>query len=242
LLTGDAAVDRILGGDAPDVVQARDGIADEVTCGNGEDLAIVDVKDKVIDCETKDAPGTRRLSVRRYALLRPQGAFALRLPGGRRFFPLAGNVKIPIGATVDPQDGVVRVITARNRSGARQAALVSAGRFTVRQRGDQRPITELRLAGAFPSCPGSSTGRGVAKRRPPRKLDVDIGKNKRQRGRYEVRGSYSIAGALGTAWVTEDRCDGTFTTVRRGTVRVLNLQRKTVKILKAGQSYLARPR
>jgi Ca2+-binding RTX toxin-like protein len=239
LLIGDAGVDQLLGGDAPDVVEARDGVADEVTCGNGEDLAIVDAKDKV-DCETKDAPGARRLSVGRHALLRSQGPFALRLPGGRRFFPLAGSVKIPIGATVDPQDGVVRVVTARNRSGARQAALVSAGRFTIRQRGDQRPITELRLAGAFPSCTGSSTGRAVAKRRPPRKLDVDIGRNKRPRRRYEVRGSYSIGGAQGTAWVTEDRCDGTLTTVRSGTVRVLSLQRKTLKIVKAGQSYLAR--
>jgi hypothetical protein len=224
-------------------VQSRDGIGDdEVTCGDGGDLAIADAKDKVIDCETKDVPGVRRLSVGRYALLRSQRDFALRLPGGRRFFPLTGNVKIPIGSNVDPEDGVIGVATARNRSGARQVAQVSAGRFTVRQRGDQRPITELRLAGPAPTCPGSSRGCGVAKRRPPRKLDVDIGKNKRRRGRYEVRGTYSVGGAYGTAWVTEDRCDGTLTTVRSGTVRVLNLQRNRVKIVKAGQSYLARPR
>jgi ferric-dicitrate binding protein FerR (iron transport regulator) len=81
----------------------------------------------------------------------------------------------------------------------------------------------------------------VAKRRSSRRLDVDIVKKKRP-GRYRVRGRYSVAAAIGTAWVTEDRCDGTLTTVKSGTVRVLNLERDRTVIVKAGQSYLARPR
>jgi hypothetical protein len=154
---------------------------------------------------------------------------------------LTGTLKIPIGATVDPESSVMRLATARNRSGARQIALVSAGRFTVRQRGDRRPITELRLAGALPDCSGSS-GRGrAATPGSPRRLNVDITK-KKQRGRYAVRGKYSVAAATGTAWLTEDRCDGTLTTVKSGTVRVLNLERGRTVIVNAGHSYLARPR
>jgi hypothetical protein len=156
-------------------------------------LVIVDANDKTIDCETKDLPGARRLIVGRYALVRAKGEFGLRLPAGRRFFNLTENLKIPIGSTIDPNDSVVTLATARNRSGARQVALVSGGRFTVRQRGDRRPVTELRLAGAPPDCPVASRRQGVAKRRPPRKLDVEIGK-KKQRGRYMVRGKYSIGG------------------------------------------------
>ena len=35
-----------------DVIQARDGSADEINCGDGEDTAVVDeVEDGVIDCE-----------------------------------------------------------------------------------------------------------------------------------------------------------------------------------------------
>jgi hypothetical protein len=139
-------------------------------------LVIVDANDKTIDCETKDLPGARRLIVGRYALVRAKGEFGLRLPAGRRFFNLTENLKIPIGSTIDPNDSVVTLATARNRSGARQVALVSGGRFTVRQRGDRRPVTELRLAGAPPDCPVASRRQGVAKRRPPRKLDVEIGK------------------------------------------------------------------
>jgi Ca2+-binding RTX toxin-like protein len=240
-LVGDLGPDRLLGGDAPDIVQARDGIADEVACGDGDDLVIADPKDKAIDCETRDVPGARRLIVGRYALLRPEGKFALQLPGGRRFFDLTGTLRIPIGSTIDPENSVVRLATAKNRSGARQVALVAGGRFRVRQRGDRRPITELRLAEAFPDCPRSSRARRFAKRRPARKLELDIGKNKVPRRRYEVRGKYSVAGATGTAWVTEDRCDGTLTTVRSGAVRVQNLARNRTKIVKAGQSYLARP-
>jgi hypothetical protein len=49
--------------------------------------------------------------------------------------------------------------------------------------------------------------------------------DKRKRGKFRVRGRYSIGGAVGTAWLTEDRCDGTFTRVDSGAVRVDDLVR-----------------
>jgi Ca2+-binding RTX toxin-like protein len=240
-IDGNLDPDRLLGGDAPDVIRSRDGVADEVACGDGGDLVIADDRDKLIECETVDRPSARRLTVGKYALVLPQGEFRLRLPEGRRFFALAENLKIPIRSTIDPEAGVVRLATARNRAGARQIASVSAGRFTVRQRGDRRPVTELRLAGGSPRCRGSSGGRGRAKRPPPPKLAVDVAKNKR-RVRYAVLGEYSLAAATGTAWVTEDRCDGTLTRVTSGTVQVRDFGRdRTVKV-RAGTSYLARAR
>ena len=66
--------------------------------------------------------------------------------------------------------------------------------------------------------------------------------DKRKPGRYRVRGRYSIGAATGTAWVTEERCEGTFTRVRSGVVRVRDLERKRTQVLHAGESYLARPR
>ncbi len=45
------------GGEGRDVIRARDGSADEVNCGPGDDVAVVDdVEDGVFDCETVRAP------------------------------------------------------------------------------------------------------------------------------------------------------------------------------------------
>lgn len=243
LIDGNLGADRLLGGDAPDVVRARDGVRDEViACGDGGDLVIADDNDKTVECETVDRPSTHRVAVRRYALLEAQGEFGLRLPQGLRYFPLVENVKIPIGSTLDPKKGVLQVATARNRTGGQQFASVSEGRFMVLQRGDRRPVTELQLAGPLPDCRGSSARQRAAKRRPPRKLRVDERKNKRKVVRLVVRGKYSTAAPRGTAWMTEDRCDGTLTRVESGSVRVTDLVRHKVVTVRAGKEYLARAR
>jgi Putative metal-binding motif/RTX calcium-binding nonapeptide repeat (4 copies) len=52
-LTGLAGADTLLGGGGNDVIQARDGAADTVSCGTGDDRAVVDPADQVAgDCET----------------------------------------------------------------------------------------------------------------------------------------------------------------------------------------------
>lgn len=42
------------------------------------------------------------------------------------------------------------------------------------------------------------------------------------------------------AWLTQDRCDGTLTTVKRGIVSVRDFKRRRTVSVKAGHSYLAR--
>jgi hypothetical protein len=44
----------------------------------------------------------------------------------------------------------------------------------------------------------------------------------------------------GTAWLTKNTCSGTLTRVRSGSVRVRDLTRRRTRVLRAGQSYLAR--
>ncbi|HVO52781.1 MAG TPA: hypothetical protein VMT37_00055 [Solirubrobacterales bacterium] len=51
-IDGGAGRDRISGGDGDDRISARDGFADVVDCGPGEDVATVDSKDTVRNCET----------------------------------------------------------------------------------------------------------------------------------------------------------------------------------------------
>jgi Ca2+-binding RTX toxin-like protein len=52
-LTGLGGADTLTGGVGNDVIQARDGVADTVSCGTGDDRAVVDPADQVSpDCET----------------------------------------------------------------------------------------------------------------------------------------------------------------------------------------------
>lgn len=48
-----------IGGDGDDLIQARDGSEDEINCGPGEDIAVVDGSEEgVLDCETLIEPNT----------------------------------------------------------------------------------------------------------------------------------------------------------------------------------------
>jgi Ca2+-binding RTX toxin-like protein len=241
LITGKAGPDVLDGGDAPDLIWARDGDADAVDCGDDGDLAIVDRGDTVRGCKWIDQGGKRRLTVGRSALVRAvRREFGLRLPVGQRFYELEDPVKIPIGSTIDAREGEIWLGTAKNSTGARQEISASRGVFKVRQQSGKRPVTELRLVGSLAACGRSATVRRVPKDQPVPRLATRV--DKRKPGRYRVRGRYSIGAATGTAWVTEERCEGTFTRVRSSVVRVRDLERKRTQVLHAGESYLARPR
>jgi hypothetical protein len=76
-------------------------------------------------------------------------------------------------------------------------------------------------------------------------MQIDKGKRparKRARQRARVRGKHSIGAAFGTKWITEERCNGTFTKVLSGVVRVRDLGRKRTVVVRKGHSYLARAR
>ena len=60
------------------------------------------------------------------------------------------------------------------------------------------------------------------------------------KGKFRTNGKYSSATVRGTIWLVQDRCDGTLTTVKRGTVSVRDIKRKKTVSVKAGHSYLAR--
>ena len=251
------------GGGAPDIVRAHDGARRQRRLRKWVDLAIADGQDEVIECETVDRPGERGPIVGRFARVRQDSGFRLRLPQGRRFFPLAQNVKIPFESTVDPKDDAVRLVTARNRAGARQVASVSLGRFGVHQEGGRRPVTELRLEGSLPDCRGSSTRPRRAKRAArssPRRLLVEVGKHgpaaknseraalsaargkRRRGGNVRARGRYSWGSSFGTKWLTEERCNGTLTKVISGTVLVRDFGLRRTVTVRPGKPYLARSR
>jgi hypothetical protein len=61
-------------------------------------------------------------------------------------------------------------------------------------------------------------------------------------GRFRTRGRYTAGTVLGTQWTTTDRCDGTQIAVQLHSVLVSDLVKHITVLVKAGRSYLARPR
>jgi Ca2+-binding RTX toxin-like protein len=238
VIDGGAGTDQLAGGTGADVLRSRDGVRDTVSCGQESDLAIVDLKDVVRDCELVDRGRRRRARLGRDVLVAPaRGANTFRLPESARFVPLRERLALPVGADVDSSAGTVTLTTAKAGGGAAQAEFYG-GSFTVGQ-SRRDPETEVRLTGGdFRRCPKRGARRAAAAALPVRHLWGRV--SKMRKGRFRARGRYSAAGVRGTVWLVQDRCDGTLTRVISGRVVVEDLVRHKRVVLRAGQRYLAR--
>lgn len=183
-----------------------------------------------------------------------QGTVIVTLPGGSAGASQAGAggpvllkdaAQLPVRSIVDTTHGKITLESAAAARGGRtQTGEFFNGSFQLIQRRSSRPVTEMVLkGGGFRSCP--STRRSAAdtsqrRRRGRRSVVRRLWGN--ARGRFRTRGRYSSATVRGTRWVVEDRCDGTLTRVRRGSVTVTDLRARRTVRLRAGQRYLARPR
>ena len=128
---------------------------------------------------------------------------------------LRAAARMPVGTTVDAQQGAVRLTVGRDRRGGTWSAVFSEGKFTVTQPRHGEPVTTLQLTGpSVRDVCAVATASGKGKRKKVRRLWGD------GKGRFRTSGHYSAATVRGTRWLTEDRCDGTLTRVVRGTVEV----------------------
>jgi hypothetical protein len=161
---------------------------------------------------------------------------------------LTGGATIPVGSRIDTRQGRVALTSAATGSGARtQTARFYQGTFTVRQSRPARRgaalTTDIVLAAASRSQCATARGAGaaaVSKRKGPHAVLGRLWGN--GKGRFRTKGKYSAATVRGTIWLTQERCDGTLTRVRRGTVSVRDLKRRKTVTVRAGRSYLARAR
>jgi Ca2+-binding RTX toxin-like protein len=238
---GRSGSDLLQGGAGPDTVRARDRDADRVTCGGNRDLAIVDRRDTVarrgLDrCEMIEDGSSRAPTAGERVFVQPQGCVGeetvqIQLPGTSRTVPLADDVRLPVRTAIGPGTGCRVQLTADNgRSPNTIGAVTSDGRFSVLQSGGRSPATTLRV-----DHPGCGRGRGRAAVRASKvKLST------KRRGRWRVRGRYSIAASHGTEWTTIARCDRTITIVHTGRVRVKDLVRGRSVTLGPSERYTAR--
>jgi DNA-binding beta-propeller fold protein YncE len=164
------------------------------------------------------------------------GTVRVRLPGTSSYVGLSEVRELPLGSVLDTRRGRVEVATIRRKRGGRvQRGRFYGGVFQVQQRRRDKYVTVLALRGALPGCrsEGDASAAAAAKKR---RVWGD------GEGRFRTRGRYSSGAVRGTKWLTEDRCDGTFTLVRRGRVAVRDFVLKKTVILRRGQRYLAQPR
>jgi hypothetical protein len=169
------------------------------------------------------------------------------------FVPFNGAANVPVGTQFDTKHGRVALTSAADTGGKRtQTSNFYSGIFAVKQALPKKKsskavalITDLVLKGQTPrsECAplkGASAAAVDAKKKkkgPKSVLGKLWGNGK---GKFRTTGKYSSATVRGTIWLTEDRCDGTLTTVRRGIVRVFDRKRKKTVSVKAPHSYLAR--
>jgi len=153
-------------------------------------------------------------------------------PKAKKCYRLTRPVQLPLGSLIDTTKGEINLISAADKAGAVQNAWFYSGVFKVGQLKDL--TTELTLAGPKLSCPKGKKATASAKKPKTRRL---WGNGK---GKFRTKGNFSSATVRGTRWVVIDRCDGTLTQVKEGSVLVRDIKRRKNVIVRAGKQYLAR--
>jgi hypothetical protein len=175
------------------------------------------------------------------------------LTKGEGFIPLTQARQLPVGSEIDARRGTLDLVVATGTKHRTHTAKLSGGLFTVSQQrgGAQKGLTTLTLdEGLFSGAPSyESCGTGKASGIDADAHSATLSARTLQtlnatdnHGSFRTSGRYSAATVRGTSWETSDRCDGTLTAVRRGTVEVLDFATRKTVVLHAGQSYLAAAR
>jgi hypothetical protein len=175
---------------------------------------------------------------------RTSGTVTVTLPGATEATPLETSA-LPLGATIDATHGRVEIATALPGGKTQQAAFWG-GRFRLSQ--SERTgrvaihmpkVSIARRCGRPAGTAAASSVLATASKRKKRRNLKSLWVSDHD-GSFSTHGRNSVATVRGTQWVTRERCDGTFTYVRKGRVDVRD--RKTGRVVKvrAGRGFLAR--
>jgi hypothetical protein len=173
------------------------------------------------------------------------GTVSFQPPGAQTFQPLTSSTTIPMGSTIDATSGTVGITVAKPRGGTSGGDFYD-GEFTLTQAasGDTK---EKLAGGSFSACTaGGSTGPSGTVRLAG--AASAAGKSKtvvrelwgHAHGKFTTSGRAGAATVLGTIWLTEDRCDGTFFKAVKDSITVVAFAHPGQKHTVAqGHSYLA---
>ncbi len=157
---------------------------------------------------------------------------------GGAFVPVTAATEFRFGLVFDTTNGTMRITVAKDRKGGKSTLDVTGGKFVATQ--DRTLLTTLTLTGGDFAVCGKRKLANVAKKPPPKQKSVRHlwGNGK---GKFRTKGRYSAATVRGTHWLTDDRCDGTLTYVKRGTVSVLDFPKHRTVTVRQGHRHLASP-
>ena len=162
---------------------------------------------------------------------------------GSRFVELSGAETIPVGATLDTTKGVVKIVTAYDsKNQTTSEGTFSTAVFTIKQEreaGTTAAPTDIVLGG-----PSFTTACKVKKKKGKKVPSKGVVRSLRAvttKGVWRTKGRASVATVKANAnVVTQDRCDGTLTTVQAGSALVRDTKRRRTVRVRAGRSYLAK--
>ena len=163
------------------------------------------------------------------------GAVFARLPGSKRFVPIASVESLPVGSIVDARKGRVRLRASDGKAGFSFADFYQ-GQFKLLQDKRDEGIVRLDLFGGnFKRC-----GRGgIAAGKKNKSVRHLWGQGS---GKFRTAGRFASATLRGTTWLTDDQCGGTLVRVTVGTVAVRDLPRKRDVTVTAPKRYFAKAR
>src|SRR5271154_364723 len=173
-------------------------------------------------------------------LLPLSGRVLVKLPGSSSFVLVQTAEQVPFGTIVNATKGKVSITTV-GPHGHLQTMIFFAGEFKLIQRRNGLVVAVL-VGGNFSVCPTArershiarTSSKHASRKHKVRKLWSE------GHGSYATQGNYASGAVLGTRWLTEDRCNGTYIFVATDRVAVTNLVTHHHRTIKAGHSYLAK--
>jgi hypothetical protein len=170
------------------------------------------------------------------------GTVLIKLPGTNTFVPLKPGDPVPNGSEIDTTHGTVSLPAPGGSDVFYAGVFFVYSTFETAPRSPaglaaKQQVVELRLAGAsFATCGTRSPASLSKTKKPVRSL---WGKGK---GHFRTKARYGSATVRGTFWLTQDRCDGSFFSVKQGKVEVNDFVKHKKIVLTPGKSYLASPK
>jgi hypothetical protein len=168
------------------------------------------------------------------------GRVLVKLPGSSTFVLLSAAMQVPFGTIVDATDGEVSVTTV-GPHGRLQTMDFYGGKFKLIQRRNGMVVAVL-IGGNFRVCPTARERSHIASASSTHASGKHVVRKlwSNGHGSYETQGNYASGAVLGTRWLTEDRCDGTYFFVATDKVEVTNFVNHRHRIVHAGHHYLAK--
>jgi hypothetical protein len=170
---------------------------------------------------------------------------------GAGFIPLTEDRQLPVGTQVDARAGVLNIVSASAASahiGKIQTATLGGALFKFSQlkSGIDKGLTSFSLlegdfpgAPSFVGCTAKKASDGPLAQAAVSRRILQTLRARDKHGQFRTIGRFSAGTVRGTQWTTTDRCDGTLTTVQRGTVSVFDNTLRTTVLVHAHHSYLA---